>query len=375
MVRSVRHDMLAQPTHDETSRQEFVVSFKQYLNRNLRSRNREVYEREAAPQFAARTGRAPATRAEIADAMYANPHYKAWCRLARTAQELMWDAVYAPIRREKPRLTSTLHALTAPSRRKGSLELDPSCERPRGLAMVNVHLQPGGYLKDDGPDDFDAGALYEAGGNLYAFGQGIGRRDSKASAVQAFIAQRYPGLKPRRILDMGCSAGSATVPYAEAFPDAEVYGIDVGAGLLRYAHARAEALGARVHFKQRSVCETKFPDGFFDLVVSHNLFHETSDATRRRAMRETFRILRPGGVCVHQDVPLRFSGRSEFEKFELAWDQRHNGEPYWEAYANADLGADLRAAGFPPESIYVGHLEARAGSLPWFVGVAQKPGA
>jgi SAM-dependent methyltransferase len=373
MVRSARHPMLAQPTHDESSRQEFVVSFKQYLNRDLRPRNRGVFEREAAPAFAARTGHAPASRAEIADAMYRHPHYQAWSRLARTAQELMWDAVYAPIRREKPRLTSTLHALTDPARRRGTLELDPSCERPRGLERVHVHLQPGGYLKDEGPDDFDAGALYEAGGNLYAFGQGIGRRDSKAAAVQAFIAQRYPELQPRRILDMGCSAGSATVPYAEAFPGAEVYGIDVGAGLLRYAHARAEALGARVHFKQRSVADTKFTDGYFDLVVSHNLFHESSDATRRRALQETFRILRPGGVCVHQDVPLRFDGRSEFDKFELSWDQRHNGEPYWEAYANADLEADLCAAGFPPAATFVGHLEARPGSLPWFVSVAQKP--
>lgn len=373
MVRSARHEMLAQPTHDETSRQEFVVSFKQYLNRELRSRNRGVYERDAAPAFAARAGHEPRTRAEIAAAMYRHPHYRAWCRLARTAQELMWDSVYAPIRREKPRLTATLHALTAASRRRGSLELDPTCERPRGLELVHIHLQPGGYLKDEDPDDFDAGALYEAGGNLYAFGQGISRRDSKASAVQAFIAERYPDLRPKRILDMGCSAGSATVPYAETFPEAEVYGIDVGAGLLRYAHARAEALGARVHFRQRSVTATGFPDGWFDLVVSHNLFHESSDATRRRALRESFRILRPGGVCVHQDVPLRFRGRSEFEQFELAWDQRHNGEPYWETYANADLEADLRAAGFPAETVYVGHLEARPGSLPWFVAVAQKP--
>lgn len=373
MVRSVRHEMLANPTHDETSRQEFVVAFKQYLNRDLRSRNRAVFERQAAPAFASRSGHAPATQSEIADAMYRTPHYKAWSRLARTAQEMMWNAVHAPIRRERPRLVATLRSLTAPARRLGSLELDPSCERPRGLERVHVHLQPGGYLKDEGPDDFDAGALYEAGGNLYAFGQGIGRRDSKAAAVQAFLSERHPELAPARILDMGCSAGSATVPYAEAFPDAEVYGIDVGAGLLRYAHARAEALGARVHFRQRSVRDTKFPDAYFDLVVSHNLFHETSDVTRRQALVETLRILRPGGVCVHQDVPLRFAGLDEFTKFELSWDQRHNAEPYWVAYATADLAADMRAAGFPGDSIYVGNLSARAGSLPWYVAVGRKP--
>lgn len=373
MVRSLRHEMLANATPDETSRQEFVVAFKQFLNRELRSRNRTVYEREAVPAFAAKHGRAPATQSEIAEAMYRTPHYRAWSRLARTGQEMMWDAVHAPIRREKARLTDAMRTLTQSGKRLGTLELDASCERPRGLARVHVHLQPGGYLKDDGPEDFDAGALYEAGGNLYAFGQGIGRRDSKAAAVQAFLAERHPGLAPTRILDMGCSAGAATVPYAEAFPAAEVYGIDVGAGLLRYAHARAEALGARVHFRQRSVCDTKFPDAHFDLVVSHNLFHETSDATRRRALAETLRILKPGGVCIHQDVPLRFEGLDAFARFDLSWDQRHNAEPYWVAYANADLEADMRAAGFPRDEIYVGHLVAREGSLPWYVAVGRRP--
>jgi hypothetical protein len=101
--------------------------------------------------------------------------------------------------------------------------------------------------------------------------------------------------------------------------------------------------------------------------------HEISDATRRGMFRESRRLLRPGGVCIHQDVPLRFGGLSEFKKFELSWDTRHNNEPYWEVYANCDPQPELEAAGFAQDCIHVGSLSAAAGSLPWFVACGWIP--
>jgi len=165
------------------------------------------------------------------------------------------------------------------------------------------------------------------------------------------------------------------VPYALAFPDAEVHAIDVGAGMLRYAHARAESLGAAVHFHQRDCTNTKFADQSFDLIISHNMMHEISDATRRGMLRESWRLLAPGGVCVHQDVPLRFAGLSEFQKFEMSWDTLNNNEPFWEVYANADLAADMREAGIPEDRTMIGSLPAAQGSLPWFVATCSKPAA
>jgi SAM-dependent methyltransferase len=373
MVRSVNHELLAQPTADEAARQQFVVSFKQALNKGLRSTQSQLFEKVVAPQWQAQHGRAPATRAEIREAMQSDPAYRAWSSLARAAQEQMWAAVGDSVFRERERLAAAAARLRAAADRRGSLKLDPAFVPPRGVTAVDIHLQTGGYALDLGDGDCSAGALYESGGNLYAFGQGISRNDSKAAHVQRFISDRFPALQPRRILDMGCSAGSASVPYAEAFPDAEVHAIDVGSGMLRYAHARAESLGAAVHFHQMDVAATTFADESFDLIVSHNLMHEISAPTRRGMLRESRRLLRPGGVCVHQDVPLRFQGLSEFRKFESSWDTLNNNEPYWEVYANADLAPELLAAGFAEDCIHVGSLPAREGSLPWFVACAWRP--
>lgn len=366
--------MLAKLSHDDHSRQQFNVAFKQSLTRNLRATQPRLFEEVVAPEEEARTGRRPATRHEIHAAMVRHPAWRSWSSLARSAQEQMWQAVGEPIFRDRERLASLAAELTQPARHGGSLELDPSLTPPKGMAAVDVHLQTGGYLMDLGAGDVCAGALYETGGNIYAFGNGISRTDSKAGHVQAYIRERFPALTPRRILDMGCSAGSASVPYALEFPDAEVHAIDVGSGMLRYAHARAEALGARVHFHQMDCAAARFPNEHFDLIVSHNLMHEISDATRKGMLRESWRMLAPGGVMVHQDVPLRFANLTPAQQFDFSWDTLNNNEPYWEVYATADLAADMADAGIPAAQSHVGSLPRKAGSLPWFVATAWKPG-
>ena len=83
MVRSVQHEMLPQATADEASRQEFVVAFKQTLNRELRRSQGELFENVVAPRFAARHGHAPESRDDIRTAMQADPSYREWSALAR----------------------------------------------------------------------------------------------------------------------------------------------------------------------------------------------------------------------------------------------------------------------------------------------------
>ena len=252
MARNLDHDMLVPPTAEEAARQRFVLAFKQHLGRHLRPHNRTIYEAGAKPRFEARHGRAPQSFEEIAQSLYGEPLYQTWCSLNRTAQEMMWDAVAAPIDREGDQLSRRFRERSGAPDRRGSLRLNPALEPPDGLARVHVHLQPDGYLADTGEDDVRAGALYEAGGALYSQGQSIGTMESKADCVVRFLADRHPGLEPTRILDMACSAGSSTVPYALAFPEAEVHGVDVAPAMLRYAHARAEALGVAIHFHQMS---------------------------------------------------------------------------------------------------------------------------
>lgn len=374
MSRNPTHSMLGRPSHDENARIDIVGALKLFVGRQLRPGNRAFYELEARRDYEAAHGRAPGEPGEISDAMHANAHWQLWSAMNRATQEQMWDAVQETLLREEPRMKQVYQEVTGKAGKAGSLELDPACRVPEAVQQSEIHLQPGGYVLDRDDDDFLAGAFYELGGAVYSRAQGIGTGQSKGEIIIGMLEKQYPGFRPTRILDMACSAGASSTPYAEAFPDAEVHAIDVAPGLLRYAHARAEALGLPVHFHQQHAAETRFPDQSFDLVVSHNAMHEMSNEDVAGMMRESYRLLKPGGVCVHQDVPLRYDELDDYMQFEYGWDHDYNCEPFWVVYGTNNPRGMLRDAGFSDDELYVGFVSQGDGSFRWYVATARKSG-
>jgi ubiquinone/menaquinone biosynthesis C-methylase UbiE len=360
MDRSRTHAVMARQTQDDLARAQFVVGLKRDL-RALSKGNATAYARRVEPSFA---GPPPETIGEIAEAMARQPFHQIWSALTRTAQDMMWEAVETSVARDLPRMRDAATRATA-GNPMGSLKLDPAFSPPEDVLVADIHCQPGGYMREDAPDDIVAGALYESGGNMYSLGAGIGARDSKAGAVIAWLEGRYPRFKPRRILDLGCSAGGASVGYAAMFPDAEIHAVDVGPAMLRYAHARAEALGVAVHFHQMDARCLSFPDGGFDLVVSHNVMHEVSGESLARIFSESRRMLRPGGLALHQDVPIR-GERTLFERFMFDWETRNNNEPFWRVFAEADVPAMMAKAGFAPGDVTEALIPKLDGPGAWY---------
>ena len=122
-----------------------------------------------------------------------------------------------------------------------------------------------------------------------------------------------------------------------------------------------------------SVGALDFPDGSFDLVVSHNLMHEISRETMAGLFAESRRVLRPGGLAIHQDVPIR-GQRSLLERYMFAWETRYNNEPFWQVFAESDVPRMLAQAGFAGDAIEEMHLKRVDGPGSWYVALAQKSG-
>jgi ubiquinone/menaquinone biosynthesis C-methylase UbiE len=372
-VRDLQHEVLPEVTPDELSRQRAVVSLRKLLNARVRSGNVARFASEGAPAFAARRGRQPQSPEDIRAALFESQRYRMWSAANRAAQEMLWVSVGEPVYRDLDRMQAAARALADAPDRKGSLTLDSAYEPSPEVADIDIHLQPGGYGLDRGPDDVVAGALYETGGNVFSFGQGAGRSDSKAAVVVRLLAEHFPDVAPARILDLGCSAGAASAAYAATYPETEVHAVDIGAGMLRYAHARAESLGVAVHFHQMDASSLSFPDDSFDLVVSHNVLHEIGAEKRRAMIREAARVVRPGGVVIHQDVAIRFEP-TLVHQVERDWDTHFNDERHWHTYASADLIADMRAAGFASDGIVEHNLPAVHGAIRWYAISARKQG-
>ncbi|MBN8814299.1 MAG: class I SAM-dependent methyltransferase [Sphingomonas sp.] len=373
-VRDVQHAMLPETSTEERSRQEAVVALRKLLNARVRPRNIDMFESEARPAFLATQGRVPQSPDEVRQAFLMSPAYRRWSAANRAAQEMIWVSVGEPIYRDLDRMRGAARSLIEAEDRKGSLSLNPDYDPSPEVAAVDIHLQPGGYAMDRDPGDVIAGALYECGGNVFSFGQGIGRGDSKAGVVIRLLDEHFGGFRPARILDIGCSAGAASAAYAEHYSEAEVHAIDIGAGMLRYAHARAESLGVAVHFHQMDATAMTFADESFDLVVSHNVMHEIGQEKRRAMMREAWRLVRPGGIVIHQDVAIR-DQPTLVHQVERDWDTHFNGEVHWNTYATADLRSDMIAAGFAETEVKEHDLAALQGFAGnrWYAISARKP--
>lgn len=330
------------------------------LNAKVRPQNVERYDEEASRAFLKVHGRHAQSPEEVQQAFLLSPSYRRWSAANRAAQEMIWVSVGEPIYRDLDRMTEAAAELIDAPEKLGSISLDPLYDPSPEVASVDIHLQPGGYAMDLGDHDVVAGALYECGGNVFSFGQGIGRGDSKAGVVINLLDQHFSGFRPKRILDIGCAAGAASAAYAAHDSEAEVHAVDIGAGMLRYAHARAESLGVAVHFHQMDASRLEFEKNSFDMVVSHNLLHEIGEEKRRAMIAESLRVVRPGGIVIHQDVAIR-DLPTIVHQVERDWDTHFNGEVHWNTYAMADLRADMIAAGFPKQSVVEHDLAALQG--------------
>jgi SAM-dependent methyltransferase len=277
--------------------------------------------------------------------MERDPYYRLYCATQRASQEMMWDSVIDSVERELPALRR--QAKVAANGARGSAKASSGFRQPSYHAAADIHLQPGGYHLDRGNGDLAAGAVYDRAVFIYAIG-GLGNyNEDLGKTTVDYYRREFPNLKPRRILDMGCAVGHSTLPWAEAFPEAAVYGIDCGAGMVRYAHARARNLGHSVHFSQQNAEATDFRDGFFDVVVSHIMLHETSRSAFDRIVRETYRLLAPGGVMLHLDLP-RNQGMKPFDSFLMDWEAYHNNETFMVVCRDLDWKKVAVAAGFSP---------------------------
>ena len=202
-------------------------------------------------------------------------------------------------------------------------------------------MQPGGYVGDP-----FAGHIYHYGTNNFWLGKNY--QDEMHGQLAEAVPTPPADGKVLRILDLDCSVGQMSVALKERYPDAEVWGIDVGGPMVRYAHMRAADLGVDVNFAQRLAEDTKFPDNYFDIVTSFLLFHEVTSDAAMKIIKEAHRITRPGGVFFARDPRDwdQLPATTGFQKWQQWWIWRWNHEVWAMEHRSNDYPAAFADAGF-----------------------------
>jgi SAM-dependent methyltransferase len=343
-----RHAVYPDLTHDEVERFNFLAQVNRHLTTRVLPNVEKTWETRIEPRFEAEHGRKPADRQEARKALLADPVFQTWSALKRMTMEQRQQAGrWASIRQAESLAAKAQNLI-----RSDRLTLDPSLPIPRYVSAVDHHCMPGSYHTELFSGDVSGPANYDSGIHVTMGGRGGAYNDSIGRTMAEWVKQKLPDLKPRRILDLGTTTGHNLLPVAQAFPDAEVTGVDVGAPVLRYAAARASALGVdNVRFIQADAANlAQFHDGSFDFVMTTMFLHELSLASMDAIFREAYRLLAPGGLMLNMEQPA-YKGMGVFEQTMRDWDAFYNNEPYWTTLHGLDLDDHFVDAGFDREKL------------------------
>lgn len=275
---------------------------------------------------------------EVAGMLESDPVLGMMVHARETTQQIMWSSISDIYHAEGDRYLEEMEQ--AENRGPGTLELHSRMQIP-DFARHEIHLQPGGYVGDP-----FAGITYYHALNV-EFPDG--NFHDELQNVKANEVPLPPDGKVRRVLDQGCASGQMTVELKRRFPQAEVWGSDIGAPMLRFAHMRSVDLGIETHYMHELCEESNFPDNHFDVVTNFLLYHEIPESSGRNIIHESFRILRPGGIWYPMDLyTSALPVPSAYEKFFWWYDHRWNYEVWTLEYRNLapDMENEMRRAGF-----------------------------
>ena len=157
----------------------------------------------------------------------------------------------------------------------------------------------------------------------------------RLEAVQALVEPR-PG---ERVLDLGCAAGAISHFLSEL--GCETVGVDAEPLALE----KARGLFPDLQFQLANVVRLPFEDVSFDKAVAADLVEHLDDETLRAMLRETRRVLRPGGtLSIYTPNPRHPIERLKARDLILAQNPTHIG-----LRDRATLEAMLREGGFEIE--------------------------
>ncbi len=356
----VRHAAYPHLSHDETERFNYLAQVNHHLTGCVAPGVKAAWEARVEPRFEAEHGRKPANRQEARKALLADPIFQTWSALKRMTMEQRQEAGRWAAVRQAETLAASVAALT----RQGQLTLDPSLPIPRYVSAVDHHCMPGSYHGELFPGDVSGAASYDSGIHVTVRGRGGPLNDGIGRSLADWIKQSFPQFKPRRILDLGVTTGHNLLPVAAAFPEAEVVGVDVAAPVLRYAAARASAVGIdNVRFVQADACKLdQFADGAFDLVMTTMFLHELSLAALDAILAESHRVLAKGGLMLNMEQPA-YKDMPVFEQTMRDWDALYNNEPFWTTLHDLELEDHFVAAGFGRDSLVHVNFEDPQGAV------------
>ncbi|GIL47876.1 hypothetical protein Vafri_4513 [Volvox africanus] len=158
---------------------------------------------------------------------------------------------------------------------------------------------------------------------------------------------------PTFIADMGCSTGMSTIWLSEQFPEASITGLDLSPYFLavaewerrhRAATSPASKRSAPITYVHGLAEQSPFAEASLDLVNFNFVIHECPQAAIESFVRESLRVLRPGGMVAFVDNNPKSATLQNLPP--VLFTLMKSTEPWSDEYYSFDLEAAMRDVGF-----------------------------
>jgi SAM-dependent methyltransferase len=152
------------------------------------------------------------------------------------------------------------------------------------------------------------------------------------------LIELQPG---QTVLDLGSGGGIDVLLSAKRVgPSGKVYGLDMTDDMLSLARENQRKAGAtNVEFLKGTIEAIPLPDNSVDVIISNCVINLSVD--KDAALREAFRVLRPGGRMTVSDVVIRGDAPPEVRRSMELWVGCVAG-----ALRDDDYVSKLQTAGF-----------------------------
>lgn len=131
-----------------------------------------------------------------------------------------------------------------------------------------------------------------------------------------------PSNDSTKILDLGSGYGACTREILRKYPSikfdfylSEKSSIQLNRSISEISELIDDLKSpSKVFFEKDDIIKSNFSDNTFDIVISKMVIHEINQLNQKNALKEIYRILKPGGKFIYWDLFLDKSVRNFFQE-------------------------------------------------------------